>query len=256
LHFNKNQKIGSAYFHFDSIPSTHNYAIELLSNDFPPNGTVISADFQEAGKGQQGKNWFSDSGKNILLSIILYPENLSPSKLFLMNMAVCLAVRKTVLAFYPLPENVHVKWPNDIYIQHKKVAGILTKNSLNFHKVQNTIISVGLNVNQPSFPSYLPAATSLFLNTSIDLDRKTVEKSLFSAIEKYLGFLDLDNSSIEKEYHECLWGINKELKFLVKKNNETLKATILGVSETGGLLLKCSLENKEFHFQHGELIYL
>jgi biotin-(acetyl-CoA carboxylase) ligase len=63
LHFNKNQNIGSAYFHFNSIPSTHLYALEMLSNEFPAHGTVISADFQETGKGQMGKSWFSDSGK-------------------------------------------------------------------------------------------------------------------------------------------------------------------------------------------------
>jgi len=256
LHFNKNQNIGSAYFHFNSIPSTHLYALEMLSNEFPAHGTVISADFQETGKGQMGKSWFSDSGKNILLSIILYPDNLLPSKLFLMNMAVCLAVRKTVLFYYPLPKNVHIKWPNDVYIQDKKVAGILTKNSLNFHKVQNTIISIGLNVNQPSFPASLPAATSLFLNTFNELDRKMVEKTLFSELEKYLGYLEHQSSTLNLEYHDCLWGLKKEFSFLVKKKNDKINGVISGVSESGELIVKCTVENKEFRFQHGELIYL
>ncbi len=256
MHFTKNQNIGKAYFHFDSIPSTHLLAIEMLSNDYPAYGTVISADFQETGKGQMEKTWFSDSGKNILLSIIIYPENLPPSKLFLMNKAVCLAVRKTVLFYYPLPELIRIKWPNDVYIQDKKVSGILIKNSLNFHMVQNTIISIGLNVNQPSFPDFLPTATSMYLNTFSMLDRKMVEKTLFSELEIYLGYLENHPSSIEIEYHDCLWGLNKEFSFFVKKKNERLKGYISGVSETGELLVKCSPENKVFHFQHGDLIYL
>ena len=101
MHFNKNQNIGDAYLFFNSITSTHSYAMELLSHSFPQHGTVISADFQEAGKGQQEKTWFSDKGKNILLSIILFPDNLPPSKLYLMNMAVSFAVRKSILDVYP-----------------------------------------------------------------------------------------------------------------------------------------------------------
>jgi len=256
LHFNKNPNIGSTYLHFESILSTHHYAVDLLADGFPLHGTVISADFQEAGKGQHEKSWFSDPGKNMLVSIILYPENLPPSKLFLMNMAICLAVRKTVLTFYPQPECVQVKWPNDIYVHNKKVAGILTKNNLNFHKVQNTIISVGLNINQPSFPAELPSATSLFMNTNLVLDRKKVELTFFTDLEIYLSHLDHYDALIISHYHDCLWGLNQERSFLIKNNNERLKGSISGVSPHGELMIKSGVEEKEFHFQHGDLIYL
>ena len=256
MHFNKNQNIGDAYLFFNSITSTHSYAMELLSHSFPQHGTVISADFQEAGKGQQEKTWFSDKGKNILLSIILFPDNLPPSKLYLMNMAVSLAVRKSILDVYPFPENVYLKWPNDIYIMNKKIAGILIKNSLNFHKVQSTIISVGLNVNQASFPDFLPSATSLFLNTFKETNRKEIEKNLFAALEEYLIYVNEQPDLLKFQYHSCLLGMNKEHTFLIKKNNETLQGTIIGVSDKGELIVKSSSDYQSLYFQHGDLIYL
>lgn len=256
MHFNKNQNIGDAYLFFNSIPSTHSYAMELLSHGFQQHGTVISADFQEAGKGQQEKSWFSDKGKNILLSIILFPDNLTPSKLYLMNMAVSLAVRKSILNIYLLPENVFLKWPNDIYILNKKIAGILIKNSLNFHKVQSTIISVGLNVNQASFPDFLPSATSLFINTSIETNRKEMEKNLFAALEEYLTYVNEQPDLLKLQYHSCLLGMNKEHTFLIKKSNEILKGTIIGVSDKGELIVKSSSDDQSLYFQHGDLIYL
>jgi BirA family biotin operon repressor/biotin-[acetyl-CoA-carboxylase] ligase len=256
LYFNKNQPIGSNYLHFKSIPSTHDYATELLTNGSPIHGTVISADFQEAGKGQHGKSWFSDTGKNILASIILFPDNLPPSKLFLMNMTVCLAVRKTILAFFNLPATVQIKWPNDIFVCNKKIAGILTKNNLSFQKVQNTIISVGINVNQSYFPAELPNATSLFLTTGHELEKKIVELALFSHLEEYLSQLAFDETLIKTQYHDCLWGLHQERSFLDIKNNNELKGSISGVSQQGELILITGTEKEEFHFQHGELIYL
>ena len=252
MHFNKNKNIGDAYLFFNSITSTHSYAMVLLSHSYPQHGTVISADFQEAGKGQQEKTWFSDKGKNILLSIILFPDNLPPSNLYLMKMAV----RKSILDVYPLPENVYLKWPNDIYIMNKKIAGILIKNSLNFHKVQSTIISVGLNVNQASFPDFLPSATSLFLNTFKETNRKEIEKNLFAALEEYLIYVKKQPDLLKFQYHSCLLGMNKEHTFLIKKNNETLQGTIIGVSDKGELIVKSSSDYQSLYFQHGDLIYL
>ena len=113
-------------------------------------------------------------------------------------MAVSLAVRKSILIEYPVPENIYLKWPNDVYISNKKVAGILIKNSLNFHKVQSTIISVGLNVNQPSFPDFLPSATSLFLNTYKETNRKEIEKNLFAALEEYLIYVASKEAELDQ----------------------------------------------------------
>lgn len=256
MHSNKNQNIGDAYLFFNSIPSTHVYAEELLSHSFPQHGTVISADFQEAGKGQREKAWFSDKGKNILLSIILFPHDIITSKLFLMNMAVSLAVRKSMLEDYPCPENIYLKWPNDIFINNKKIAGVLIKNSLNFHKVQSTIISVGLNVNQTSFPDYLPSATSLFLNTSVENDRKKIEKNLFAALEEYLSYVNDNPDLLKLQYHSYLLGLNEKHNFLIKKSNENFQGIIIGVSDNGELIVKSSAENNALYFQHGDLIYL
>jgi len=114
-------KIGEHIIHFDQLPSTNAYAAELLSNEKPKEGTVISTANQYAGKGQLTNKWESEPNKNISLSVILYPRFLPVNKQFYFNQAVSIAVFHTIDAI--LPNRVMVKWPNDIYIDDKKVAG-------------------------------------------------------------------------------------------------------------------------------------
>ena len=96
--------IGKVYYRFDELPSTNDRAAELLAKSKPPEGTVVRADSQSAGRGQFGSRWESAAGKNLTLSIVLYPNWLEVSAQFYLSMAVALGVRDAVLALNPTPD--------------------------------------------------------------------------------------------------------------------------------------------------------
>lgn len=155
-------QIGKVYHRFEVLPSTNDFSAELLSKSKPPEGTVVRADSQSAGRGQFGSRWESEAGKNLLLSIIFYPRFLEPSEQFRLNEAVALAVRSTVAESLWITDfDLKVKWPNDVFLNGKKVAGILIQNSLSGSEISSCIVGIGLNVNDFSLLETMPTATSM-----------------------------------------------------------------------------------------------
>ena len=124
--------IGKVFQHFASLESTNQYAVDLISKSKPIEGTVISTFNQTKGRGQIGSTWESAIGKNITLSVILYPSFLPIQKQFYLNQIVALAVKDLLQAY--TSKVVQVKWPNDVYIHEHKTAGILIQNSVSGKK--------------------------------------------------------------------------------------------------------------------------
>ena len=163
------EAIGTVIYHFRVLDSTNTYALKLLSQIRPKAGTLISADYQTTGRGQMGRDWHSAPGLNLCLSCILYPETNAQNQ-FAISMAVALAVRDTVADFIN-QERVKIKWPNDIYVGDKKIAGILIQTSIHGNVIIYCVAGIGLNVNETDFPAELPNPTSLKLETTETLDR-------------------------------------------------------------------------------------
>jgi BirA family biotin operon repressor/biotin-[acetyl-CoA-carboxylase] ligase len=120
------------------------------------NGCVVVADFQTQGRGQQGTTWESEQGKNLLLSILIEPTNLPVANLFDLSRATALAI-----AHFLRDKKIDakIKWANDIFVEDKKIAGILIEPTIRDVSVRQAIVGIGLNVNQLSFN--LPRATSI-----------------------------------------------------------------------------------------------
>ncbi len=136
----KTKTIGQQAYYFDSIDSTQNQALKM-SNEAANNGTVIVAAKQTGGKGRSGRKWVSPKG-GIWLSVILHPKfDISITTLFPIASALALsiAIEKTFNIF---PE---LKWPNDLTIKGKKVAGMLVDVSLESNKIENLVLGVGIN---------------------------------------------------------------------------------------------------------------
>ena len=131
----------------DELESTNNYAKQLVS-DKVEEGTVVLAQFQSKGRGQQGNYWESETGKNLLFSLILYPDFLEAEFQFSLSMLVSLAI---VSVLDEETDEVQIKWPNDIYVGKLKIAGILIENTIKGSKLGSTIVGVGLNLNQEMF---------------------------------------------------------------------------------------------------------
>ena len=123
----RNSVIGEVLIELLEIDSTNNYAMRLINEGMAEHGMTIRADYQTEGRGQQGKNWLSEESKNLLFTTILDTTGFSIQKQFILNTFTCLSVAEFLMTNIGLRE-VSIKWPNDIYAENKKIAGILIEN--------------------------------------------------------------------------------------------------------------------------------
>ena len=119
--------IGSKIYFFEQLTSTNSEAVRVMKENHIPEGSVISAGYQSAGRGQKGNSWESSEGKNLLISIILYPSIINPGEQFLISMAISLGICEFLRNYIP---ECKIKWPNDIYVFNDKIAGVLIENSV------------------------------------------------------------------------------------------------------------------------------
>ncbi len=237
---------GKEIIHLSEIDSTNNFAAKLLSENLCQNGSVIMADVQTQGKGQRGNIWLSESGKNLLSSFIFKSDNLSVDRQATLTWATSLSLIETLRKFNI---EVQVKWPNDIVVAGKKIAGILIENQLQGSKINCSIIGIGVNLNQTSFENL--NATSLLLET-----KKTVEpKSFLAFLAQEMNLLfQFDNNSdlLKKEYENNLFQMN-ELKRYKDENGE-FYGKIIGTSDEGKLIIEKS--NKIETYGMKEVVFL
>ena len=228
---------GKVYYRFGELPSTNDYARDLLAKSRPAEGTVVRADSQSAGRGQFGSKWLTEPGVNLTLSVILYPNWLKITDQFRLSEAVALALLDTVNR---LPSTVNrqpstIKWPNDIYLGDRKTAGILIQNSLSGNHLETSIVGIGLNVNQTAFPPEIPNATSLCLATGRTFDLEAVADTLFECLERrYLQLKAGQTEALSAEYREHLLGLGV-LRNFARPDGSVFSGTIQGVQGDGRL---------------------
>lgn len=217
----------------DVVDSTNNFASRLIREESPQEGTVILAEYQKSGRGQKEHNWTSEKGKNLTFSIILYPTMLKVERQFYLSMAISVSI---VRCLQTLISNVSIKWPNDIFIQNRKIAGILIENSIKGSFLQNSIIGIGLNVNQLNF-SDVPEATSLAIELNKQLNKDIILTNLMQYISSWLSKLYNNNyNSIKNIYESLLFCKDQNAAFI--KDNKKFSGIITGVSEFGQLSIK------------------
>jgi BirA family biotin operon repressor/biotin-[acetyl-CoA-carboxylase] ligase len=226
--------IGRPHLFFEELDSTNSYAQLLIAKSNPCEGTAISADFQSQGRGQYGRIWTGDKGKNIFTTIIIKPSFIKPADQFLINQAITLAVCDVCKD--AVQQDVAIKWPNDIYINDRKVCGILIQYTISGNTLQYGIIGIGMNINQKEFSPDLPNPTSLAIEGAAAFDLIEIRKKLFSAFElRYEQLKKGRTGSIKKEYQSRLYRINE--KALFNYGDKPLEGVIRGVDDTGKLLL-------------------
>ena len=152
---------GHNLIELSDCPSVNSHAIELLKSVNLAEGTVIFTTNQTAGRGQRGARWYSDTGKNVTMSLILFPRFLDLKDSFQLSKIVSLGVYDFLSVNLPKAVNIKIKWPNDIVADGKKICGILIENILRDNRLNASIIGIGLNVNQEFFPEEIPNAISM-----------------------------------------------------------------------------------------------
>ena len=236
--------------YLDEIESTNSYAIELIKDDSCRNAFVISADFQSAGKGQRLSSWMSDKYKNILLSIVIKsPVNISYPFYLTALSSLCLI---DLLEYIGI-DDISIKWPNDILVDNKKIAGILIENKMRSNKILNTVIGIGLNVNQSKFPNFDREATSIINEKFIysDIDH-VLHKLLFFFERRYSHNILSQEKNVICEYINHLY--LRDTTSLFEINGREMSAKIMSVTGDGRLIV--DIDNEIHKLLLGQVKFL
>jgi BirA family biotin operon repressor/biotin-[acetyl-CoA-carboxylase] ligase len=226
--------IGSKLIFFENLISTNTYASSLLKKEPQPEGTIVYTNYQTGGRGQKGNQWESEEGKNLLFSIILYPSTIDPSDQFIISKVISLGLCDF---FREYIGNVFIKWPNDIYVDNDKIAGILIENSLATGKIENTIAGIGININQNVFRSDAPNPVSLSLLTGKTFELTDCLKKLANNLDKrYKQLLDKKYYVLNSDYLYQLYRYGKWNKY--RDINKTYIGRIVSLTPSGMLQIE------------------
>lgn len=188
---------------------------------------VVWTDYQTAGRGCGTNRWESERGKNLLFSLLIHPEQIPASKQFQVSMAISLAI---VDAVGQLVGDLSIKWPNDVYWGNGKICGILIENTLKGVTIKDSIIGVGLNVNQREFTSKAPNPVSLWQITGQETDRESLMRDI---LKRFDGYLTAD---VKERYMKTLYR-RKGFHPYTDKDGAFM-AEIVDVEDDGHLLLR------------------
>lgn len=225
--------------HFDKISSTNDYALSIKNHFLFKEGLIISTNFQNNGKGQYSNNWHSEYAKNLLISIVIYP-NLSIKKKFDLNKIASLAVCELLCCF---GLNAYIKWPNDIIVNDKKICGILIENILSNKTIKKSVIGFGININQTKFKKYNIPATSLKMLNLKSYKVKKVKKELINYFFNNLYLYRKGNFDNNK-YNDLIYSLNMKRDYLI--GDKIVKGVIKEIDHTGNLIVSVSGEKKTF----------
>ena len=196
---------------------------------------IIWAEHQTSGRGQRGHSWHSHSGENITFSIVLTPTFLPATEQFLISEIAALALVDT-LKEYDI--ECRIKWTNDIYAGDNKIVGILIEHALAGMNISRTVIGIGLNVNQLSFPEELPNPTSMAVERGITFDRREILDTFSTKIAALYGLLESGHKeTIESRYRESMYHLDEQHTYAYADGVE-FRATMRGVRPSGELCLE------------------
>lgn len=226
--------IGNKFFWFNTLGSTNEYLNNAIDNY--KEGNIIIAKDQTNGLGMGQNIWESEPYKNLTFSFSLQPNSILAEQQFFLNICISLGVFDFIKSIIP-DQLVKVKWPNDIYINEGKVAGILIKNSISGVHILHSIIGIGINCNQLNFKGEAKNPVSLRKYLIHDLDLKLCLEDICTPLNK--RYEQLQNNSLDQlksDYLKALFGTGEWRLYRYK--DKLISATIKGISEYGLLLLE------------------
>ena len=224
--------------HIAETDSTNRWLKEHASAE----DVVVWADFQTAGRGCGTNTWESERGKNLLFSVLFHPQAIAPNKQFLISMAVSVAIARVVeqdMLMLASTPTVSIKWPNDIYVDDRKICGILIENRLQGNCVKDSIIGVGLNVNQTVFRGDAPNPISYAQLFGNDYNRMVILQNVLGQFGRLMEQTDAED--LKAEYRRRLY--RQQGYYLFRDGSGDFEAQVLTVEDDGRLVLR--LQNGE-----------
>ncbi len=239
--------MGRRWIKLDKVASTNLHASSLLNGGRLKDEIIVVADYQDAGRGQGDHSWHSDPGKNLLMSLLLFPAFLSASSQFQLSRVASLAICD---ALDSLDMEPVIKWPNDILTPKGKIAGILIEHGIVGKNISHTIVGLGINVNQTDFPNFPVPATSISREKGITASLQTLAETVVDRIMVRYGELRNGQSAqLEQEFLDRLYLRDKPAIF--KTREEKFQGIIRGVSNLGELQVE--RDGEIFTFSHGDI---
>lgn len=244
-------QIGQYSLFLEETDST-NSALKLwLERESLPEGAMVYTHYQTAGRGQENSHWESLPGQNLLLSILLYPSFLNIDEQVWLNLCACLAVQKTVKELSG--QTTFIKWPNDIFVDHHKIAGILIENVLQGTKIKYSIVGVGLNLNQMQFS--FPQASSVKNVSGLNQDLAEARAVLGKHFtETYRMLKGKQWSYFWDTYHANLYAKGQLALFEAK--GKQFEGEVMGIDKKGRLHIYTNDEVRSFANKEVKLIHL
>lgn len=227
--------IGDPFLILDTVDSTNIHAMALAHARLAGHGAAFFARNQTAGKGQRGRQWLSEPGENIILSVVLQPGSLSPADPFPLHAITALACYDLFNSY--AGDETAIKWPNDIYWRDRKAGGILIESSLAGNRYQYVVAGMGMNINQASFPAEISHPVSLRQITGRKHSVEDLARQLCGKLEtRYQQWMRGDESGMLEAYNGQLFARGRTVK--LGYHGAVRRVRILGVDRQGRLLVR------------------
>ena len=219
------------------VTSTNDFLRGYKSVDGERRITLVTTEYQTAGRGSGTNHWQSERGENLLFSLLVHPRHVSPSNLFVLSEVLALSVLQALSSHLSLlTSHLKIKWPNDIYYGDRKICGMLIENNLKGNCVEDCVMGVGININQTTFGDELPNPISLVQILGHPVERRFVLERVMEFFTRYFTWTELGR---DKEIHEMylnhLYRRNEKCHFSDEKGD--FYATIIDVKPTGHLVV-------------------
>ncbi len=224
--------IGRNFIYTDEIDSTNTYL--LNSKEYSKNGTVLLSEFQSKGRGRKERNWVSPSGLNLTFSILLL-NKFSNKSLNLLNLGTSLALAQSLENLYQL--HVELKWPNDVLVTKKKIAGVLLESVSRGNKIEKLVVGIGVNLNQASFQGeFNISPTSVRLEFKQEVSR---ERFLSEFLNNFEIMTELAKNKSDKILNDWISRCSLIGENIVIQNDGEKKFGIFeSIDENGYLILR------------------
>ena len=221
-----------AIYYYDSIASTNDKAYELAESG-APEGTIVVAETQTRGKGRAGRQWVSPKGAGIYMSLILRP-GVEMSQIQAITLITALAVIKAVKAVCDL--DAMMKWPNDVFLEGRKLCGILTEMKAQPDRVDFIVLGIGINVNTPS-GKLPPEGISLKMAGARAVDRSGLMKAVLEALEReYLRYKEEGFESFREECKRVSTVLGGRVR--IAEHTRSVEGTAVDIDERGALIVR------------------
>lgn len=243
------------YIHkYQRLNSTNDQALDWVTQQGGTQELVIWTEDQSHGRGQGQNTWYSVPGQSLLFSVLLYPHQLNAAHAFMLNQLMAVAAQSMLTKYLP-GERVQLKWPNDIWVQNKKLGGILIQTGISGAAIKYAVAGLGINVNQAEFPAHLPQSTSMQMLCGKPHDLTTLLYEFLATLQPYYMWIQEGNyQDLTDLYKEHLLGWQQLNIYMTKDGRKPFAARFVALDDHGQMVLET--EQGLNTYQHQQIKYL